>query len=302
MDSTFTANVTRCGFFGGGAHTGAPGTDPAAGKCPTGGFTTGQVKLGSWRAWTGAALPTIASSVIQSTEVPYLWPLYKPYNANSKGVVNATTGPVYLSDTLRGFITFYQSDSTKDVSIIDDLVYDQDPTSSTALCRNFLGIISGRNVLIADNALNRPRVDYAGTARWYGFPNLTLHAITMALNGTVGVEDYSLLGSNTLTTSNAPITSPATICGIGNSVSGGCINQTGGVIEQTITATYDTHNIGMRENRTVDPCQRTYARPPFFPATGRYVDSKYYEVSPTQVATPSQVRTFFQSLRGRVVP
>ncbi|HEY2851016.1 MAG TPA: pilus assembly PilX N-terminal domain-containing protein, partial [Gemmatimonadaceae bacterium] len=161
MDSTFTANVTRCGFFGGGAHTGAPGTDPAAGKCPTGGFTTGQVKLGSWRAWTGAALPTIASSVIQSTEVPYLWPLYKPYNANSKGVVNATTGPVYLSDTLRGFITFYQSDSTKDVSIIDDLVYDQDPTSSTALCRNFFGIISGRNVLIADNALNRPRVDYA---------------------------------------------------------------------------------------------------------------------------------------------
>lgn len=300
MDTTFTANVTRCAFFGGGAHTGSPGTSAVAGKCPTTG-TTGQVKLGSWRTWGGTALPTIPTSVIQPVEAPYLWPLFLPYNMNSKGVVNSTTGPVYVSDTLRGFITFYESTAGKDVVIIDDLVYDQDPTQATALCRNFLGIIAGQNVYTADNGLNMPRVDYAGTVRWYGFPNFTLHAVTMALNGTVGVEENAALNSNSLTTSNSPITSPATQCS-GNNVSGGCINQTGGVIEQTITATYDGNSIGMRENRTVDPCQKTNQRPPFFPATGRYLDNKYYEIDPTLVATPAQVRTFYQTLRGHVVP
>ena len=303
MDTTFTANVTRCAFFGGGNTTLSPGTSPNAGRCPyNSAGTNGQVKLGSWRPWAGAALPTIPTSVIQPVEAPYLWPLFVPYNMNTKGVINATTGPVYVSDTLRGYVTFYESNATKDIVIIDDLVYDQDPTASTALCRNFLGIIAGQNVLAADNGLNRPRADYAGTVRWFGFPNFTLHAVTMALNGTVGVEDWSALNSNSLTTSNAPITSPATTCGTGNNVSGGCINQTGGVIEQTITATYDGSSIGMRENRTVDPCQKTNSRPPFFPATGRYLDNKYYEIDPTLVATAAQVRTFFQSLRGHIVP
>ena len=157
--------LRRVAFFGGGAHTGSPGTSAVAGKCPTTG-TTGQVKLGSWRTWGGTALPTIPTSVIQPVEAPYLWPLFLPYNMNSKGVVNSTTGPVYVSDTLRGFITFYESTAGKDVVIIDDLVYDQDPTQATALCRNFLGIIAGQNVYTADNGLNMPRVDYAGTVRW----------------------------------------------------------------------------------------------------------------------------------------
>jgi hypothetical protein len=309
MDTTFTANVTRCLIIGGHYKTSSPhvaGDDTAtvAGKCPitaASGQATGQVKLGSWRAWAGTALPTIPTSVIQPVEAPYLWPLFLPYNMNAKGVVNSQ-GQVYVSDTLRGFITFYESTASKDVVIIDDLVYDQDPTQATALCRNFLGIIAAQNVLAADNGLNRPRVDYAGTVRWYGFPNFTLHAVTMALNGTVGVEDWSALNSSSLNTGNAPITSPATTCGTGNSVSGGCINQTGGVIEQTITATYDGSSIGMRENRTVDPCQKTNQRPPFFPATGRYLDNKYYEIDPTLVATPAQVRTFYMSLRGHIVP
>jgi hypothetical protein len=301
MDTTFTANVTRCVFFGGGARNNHNGIDAGAGKCPDSGANTGQVKLGSWRLWAGTALPTIPTSVIQPVEAPFLWPLFVPYNMNTKGVINATTGPVYLSDTLRGFVTFYESNASQDIVIIDDLVYDQDPTTATALCRNFLGIIAGQNVLAADNALNRPRGDFSGTIRWFGFPNFTLHAVTMALNGTVGVEDRVLLNSSSLNSGNSPVTSPSSTC-TGNNVSAGCINQTGGVIEQVITATYDGSNIGMRENRTVDPCQKTNSRPPFFPQTGRYLDNKYYEIDPTLVATAAQVRTFYQTLRGHTVP
>ena len=297
MDTTFTANVTRCIFFGGGAKVTDPGISTVAGKCPT--ASPSQVKLGSWRPWIGTALPAIASSVIQATEKGFLWPLWIPYNMNSKGVVNATTGPVYLSDTLRAYLTFYESNASQNVVIIDDLVYDQDPTISTALCRNFLGIIAGQHVLAADNGLNRPRPDASGTIRWFGFPNFTLHAVTMALNGTVGIED----GYNYPTTSpSGPTTSPATVCGAGNTTSGGCINQTGGVIEQVISPTFVGANTGMRENRTVDPCQRTNQRPPFFPATGRYLDNKYYEIDPTLVATWAQVKTFFGTLRGHTAP
>jgi hypothetical protein len=288
MDTTFTPRPMRCAYLGRGS----------TGKCGATGVNTGvvgQVALGTWRTWAGAALPAIPVSVIQANEVPYLWPLFLPYNMNSKGVINSTTGPVYLSDTLRGFITFYQSNATKDIVIIDDLVYDKDPTQASALCRNFLGIIAGQNILAANNGLNRPRGDPAGVVRWYGFPDFTLHAVTLALNGTVGVEDNASPGG--------PTTTPSTMCGAGNTTSGGCINQTGGVIEQVITATYSSGgNTGMRENRTVDPCQKTNSRPPFFPQTGRYLDNKYYEIDPTLVATPLQVVLFFASLRGKVVP
>jgi hypothetical protein len=285
QDSTFTAVVTRC----------AMNVYPVA----TGACAGNQVALGNWVAYGGTAVPTTGSTPhFQAAEQSYLWPLYKPYNLNSKGVINATTGPVYLSDTLRGNVTFYQSDSTKDVVFIDDLVYDQSPNNTSALCRNFLGIISARHVLLANNGLNRPRHDGNSKILWFGFPDFVLNAVTMSLTGTVGIED----GFNG-TSPGGPVTSPATTCGPGNTTSGGCINQTGGVIEQYISATFTSGgNTGLRENRTVDPCQLTNRRPPFFPQTGRYLDNKYYEIDPTNVASFAQVRAFYARLRGRSAP
>jgi hypothetical protein len=289
MDTTFTPHPMRCAYFGRGT----------TGRCTGAGGTGFQVALGSWRTWAGAALPAISTTVIQTNEVPYLWPLWMPYNMNSKGVINATTGPVYLSDTLRGNMTFYESDAAQNIVIIAPLVYDQVPTAATALCRNFLGIIAGQHVLAANDALQRPRpMPVTGTITWFGTPNFFLDAVTMALNGTVGIED----GYNWPTGSPGGPISPLVICAGMYTQSGGCINQIGGVIEQYISVTYLDNNTGYRENRSVDPCQLTNQRPPFFPATGRYLDNKYYEIDPTLVATPLQVATFFNSLRGRAVP
>jgi hypothetical protein len=282
QDTTFTPVVTRCALTG------------TAGLC-TGG---NQVKLGRWKPWAGPALPAVTAANFQAVEKNYLWPLYKPYNLNSKGVINALTGPVYLSDTLRGNVTFYQSDSTKDVIFIDDLLYDQSPTNTAYLCRNFLGVISARHVLIADNGLNRPRSDGNGTVRWFGFPDFVLHAVTMSLTGTVGIED-----GYDFRTPRGPATNPVTICGDSTNVtSGGCINQTGGVIEQYISPTYRGFNDGLRENRAVDPCQLTNRRPPFFPQTGRYLDNKYYEIDPVHVDSWATVVKFYAKLRGRSAP
>ncbi len=286
QDTTFTATVTRC----------AINVYPT-----TSGLCAGnQVALGNWKTFGGTQIASVSATLFQAVEMPYLWPLFKPWNLNSKGVVNATTGPVYLSDTLRGNITFYQSDSTKDVVFIDDLVYDQNPNNTTALCRNFLGIISAGNVLLANNGLNRPRYDGNNVVRWFGFPDFILHAVTMSLTGTVGIED----GYNYPTTSpGGPATNPVTVCGAAaNVTSGGCINQTGGVIEQYISPTYTGSNDGLRENRTVDPCQLTNRRPPFFPQTGRYLDNKYYEIDPVNVDSWTQVKAFYARLRGRSAP
>jgi hypothetical protein len=296
QDSTFTAVVTRCAI-----NITSAGVPTTAGLC-----AGGQVALGNWIAYAGTQVPTTASTPrFQAAEKPYLWPLFKPYNLNSKGVINATTGPVYLSDTLRGNITFYQSDSTKDVVIIDDLVYDQSPTNTAYICRNFLGIISARHVLMANDGLNRPRSDGNGVIRWFGFPDFTLHAVTMSLTGTVGIEDgfkwatFPPLGPNTV--NNVAAGTVVTECGTGNNTSGGCINQTGGVIEQFISVTFSGSN-GLRENRTVDPCQLTNRRPPFFPQTGRYLDNKYYEIDPINVDSWTQVKAFYARLRGRSAP
>ena len=284
MDSTFTATPMRCAWLG--PHQ--------TGRCTQANGTGFQIPLGAWRTYAGAALPTIAAGVLQAVEKPYLWPLWIPYNMNSKGVVNSTTSPVYVSDTLRGYVTFYESDATKDVDVIAPLVYDQVPNASTALCRNFLGIIAGQNVLASNNALQRPRVLPAGgAAQWIGTPNFQLDAVAMALNGTVGIED----GYNYPTTVPGGPASPIAVCNAFTQ-SGGCINQIGGVIEQYISDTYNDASTGYRENRTVDPCQKTNQRPPFFPATGRYLDNKYYEIDPTLVDSWPKVKLFFESLRG----
>ena len=50
------------------------------------------------------------------------------------------------------------------------------------------------------------------------------------------------------------------------------------------------------------PCQLTNKRPSFFPATMNYQDNKYYEIDPTNVASWTQVKAYYQRLRGRIIP
>jgi hypothetical protein len=246
------------------------------------------VALGTWRqAPSAIQLPSLAAAVRQDDERIYLFPITKPYNLNSKGVIHFTAGPIFTSGRLRGYVTLYV---LGDVGFLDDLTYDQDP--SAALCRNFLGIIARDDIMIADNAMNRPKYGNTSVGFMLGTPHFTLHGVTMSLTGTVGVENYA---------GNVQ-TSPSIQCGAGNNTSGGCINQTGGVIEQNISATFAGSGTGLRENRSVDPCQLTNRRPPFFPSTGRFLDNKYYEIDPVTIETPAQIRALYQSLRGGATP
>lgn len=279
QDTTFTPNPRTC----------VVNQSNATGRC-----TGPAVALGAWRAAdTGIRPPSLAAAPRQEVERPYLHGLAKPVNLESRGVIHATAGPLWVSGTLRGTVTLYVLGT---VVFIDDLRYDRDPTAPDALCRNFLGIIARDNVMVADNALNRPRVlatpaTTAGNTLFLAPDrDFFLDAITMSLTGTVGVENYA--GSTR--------TNPASMCPktSTNATSGGCLNQSGGVIQQSISATFAGNGTGLRENRTVDPCQLTNRKPPFFPSTNRFLENKYYEIDPTLLPDAAAIEAFFARLRG----
>jgi hypothetical protein len=275
QDTTFTANVRRCEYHDDGLCDAA------------------QVRLGNWRTFGGTSTVP-ALTAIQDAERTFLWPLSTTYNAASRGVIAATAGPLYVSDTLRGFATLYVGGVA---SIINDIVYDRDPTASDALCRNFLGIVTANGIRVANNALNHPRPDQAGTFRFLGTPHLNLNAVVLTLTSSFTLED---------STATQALSTP--IACNGTNTSGGCINITGGVAAKIYRNPYSpgTANSGMIFNRTADPCQSqaTNRRPPFFPLTGKYMDYKGYEADPRTTSTWTMIKTYLARLRGnnRAVP
>ena len=258
---------------------------------------TDSTKYGYWQQWSGDPSPVITA--LNGTNGKWqgwkahaktLWPLYRTLNPNSKGVIHVH-GPVVLSGILRGRITLYAATTGSQIGQVgygDDLVYAQDPASVT--CANLLGVISDDDQMILDNAINSPQraAGGSGTYRWTdGDDNgmttshdFVLHGVTMSRLGTVGVENFS--------------SHPEYIGPCNAAISGrGCIRQAGGVIEETISATYNNAGAGFGENRSVDVCLNTMS-PPYFPTTGRYSDNRFYEIDPARY----NITTLFQSLQG----
>jgi len=261
---------------------------------------TDSTQYGFWQKWSGAQAPVVAA--VNGTagtnyrqwinHVATLWPLHRSLNPNTKGVIHVH-GPVVMSGILRGSVTVYAANTGTQVGQVgyaDDLVYAQDPASVT--CANLLGVISDDDQLILDNAINSPQRAGNGSGgygyRWTdGDDNgmstshdFVLHGVTMSRLGTVGVENYN---------QHAESLGPCNAANSGR----GCIRQAGGVIEQTITATYNGAGAGYGENRSVDICLNTQS-PPYFPTTGRYIDNRFYEIDPARY----NITTLFQSMQG----
>jgi|GEM_PF-843062 len=296
QDTTFTPNASRCYIRG------------TAGQCHDDGFSNqGLQRVGSWRAFGGTSTASPPASVLQSVETPYLWPVSTSYNAASRGVIYASgTTPLFVSDTVRGYVTLYARGR---IVLVDDLVYDRDPTDSAALCRNMLGIIADTSIKVANTPTNFPRRLPSSTASYVslGTTNFNLHGFALALStqtstasssairahGTVAVEDSSSNGVGGLS------------C-FGTSTSGGCWFHTGGAAMKVFHQSSGAAGTGLLRSVTVDPCMEPQPnrRPPFFPLTGRYVDYKWSEVDPRVADTWGEVKNYFSRLRGngRKVP
>lgn len=270
-------NLRAANLFGTSAYTQAlalggssPSTDPswiAVAKAIGGSDTTFDAGVsgtgkGYWVRYPGTVNSTLATMF--GNEAFYLFPLYRGLNPGTKGVIYVK-GTVGLSGKLRGRVTVY---ATGNVGILQDTKYVTDPALN--LCSDILGVISGNNIMVADNAVQTPlSISGTGYRNMDATKDVFIDGVLMALNTAFGAEAY-------YTGPNA--SSPGNGCE-GTPNGRGCLYLTGGVIQEARGPVGLSSGEGFAKRYSYDACA-LFNPPPYFPTTGRYTDNRYYELDP----------------------
>lgn len=224
---------------------------------------------GYWVARTSGSVP---ASVAARADGAYLWPLSPAYNANFRGVIFAE-GKVAVSGTVRGRLTLA---SRAIMVIAHDLRQATSPAVATGTCTaddDIIGLFSGSYAMYSDNTLATPqrRMNDAGNA-WNarkefdpsaGRPDMTIHASILALKS-VAAENSAAPGGG------QPY------------VDRGTTRLIGGTIESRTgqTGTMSGSNLhGYHDDLSFNRCALKYP-PPYFPTTGRWTRTQFYEVNP----------------------
>jgi hypothetical protein len=258
------------------------GTDPrrAAGTLYTaaeinkGGTDTTFTPIGVYGRWTqyaGAVAPPADTSFRNNRKWDglFLHPIDRKYNSTSRGVIYVD-GNVGVSGTLNGRVTLY---SLGTVVLLDDIRYANDPVRG--VCRDILGIIAARDVVIADNAINTPPSVVPGnkTPQYYSLDDtkdMYIHAVMMALKSSFRVEAYNLGPTD--------VNDCATATAVVNN-GRGCIYLSGGIIQLARGAVGTSGGTGYTKRYSYDRCA-VVNPPPYFPTTGRFQDNRYIELDP----------------------
>ncbi|MCC7053732.1 MAG: hypothetical protein IT355_10730 [Gemmatimonadaceae bacterium] len=221
---------------------------------------------GTWRLYGGAVDPRLLLRA--PNQAAYLFPLHRSVNPGARGVINVS-GTVGLSGLLVGRVTLH---TTGTAVVLDDLRYGTNP-ATTGRCVDVLGILSDKDVVVADNMLNNQTDADVTAATSFRLlddsKDLTLHSVVMAMDMSFRVQNHD----------EGQVT--------GNPCNGtergrGCLALLGGLIQEargavgTFTATNGT---GFIKQYTYDRCANLRP-PPYFPTTGRYLDNRYMEIDP----------------------
>ena len=246
-----TSNTRRC-YLGGADELNATPSSSDGVFEPSDTFGPG-----AWDLYPGSVHPSVAGE----TDGAYLFPIDRTLNPAFRGVI-FVDGKVVVSGTVRGRLTLAATDN---IIIGDDLVYNTDPGSGT--CEDMLGLFSGRQVTVADNTVNAPRIA-PGTSAYYSYDDTTdefIHASILALDQFTAQN----WGSGA-TTAEACNSTPW---------GRGCLHVTGGLIQDT-RGYVRGGGTGYIKSYSHDTCAFT-APPPYFPSTGHFFRGRYYEVDPT---------------------
>ncbi len=220
---------------------------------------TGAVSV-KWLAARGDKSVAGATGVSNIGDVKYLFPLDRLYNTNAKGVIHFS-GNVGVSGTLNGRVTLYSNGS---IVLVDDLRYANDPV--TGVCRDILGLIADKDIVISDNALLKPQDPGSGYQNMDETKDVDIHAVMMALGNSFRVQNYNA--------------GPTAVNNCGTTVNGrGCINLSGGLIQNIRGAVGQSNGNGFAKRYTYDHCA-VINPPPYFPTTGRFQDNRYLELDP----------------------
>ncbi|MCA9737402.1 MAG: hypothetical protein R3E98_05260 [Gemmatimonadota bacterium] len=250
VDDSLETSRRRC-YLGGDPALNGGTFSPTIGAVPHG---------GAWQPWPGSIDPAVSAARPQ--DAAYLWPLSRQLNPNFKGVI-FVDGKVGISGVVRGRITIAATD---DINIVDDLTYATDPGLGT--CNDIVGIFSGDDIRVSDNAINQPLEPVQSSD-----PHLTyddtkdefIHGVVLALD-IFTVEDYA---------SGSGSAEPCEATSWGR----GCLYLTGGIIQNTRGAVGTSAGTGYLKRYSYDPCAASEP-PPYFPTTGHFVRSQYYEIDP----------------------
>lgn len=225
------------------------------------------VEGGTWDQFPGTVHATLAAR----QDGPFLFPLDRRFNPGYRGVVYVD-GKVVVSGRVRGRLTLA---ATGNIIIADDLRYQTDPGGGS--CTDVLGLYSGGRIYIADNMLNTPQSPGSSFYTYDETRDEYIHASMLAMDQIL-VEDHDL----------GPTTQEP--CGM-MSWGRGCLFITGGLIQSTRGPVGTTSGTGYVKRYTHDVCA-AQSPPPYFPTTGHFWPSRYYEVDPTGF----DVGAYFRSL------
>ncbi|CAN5510979.1 hypothetical protein BH09GEM1_BH09GEM1_16620 [soil metagenome] len=214
---------------------------------------------GAWKKYTDTPNATITGK--RPNESKYLWPIDRGFNTNAKGVIHFS-GNVGLSGTLNGRITLYSNGT---IVLLDDLRYANDPVKG--VCRDILGMIADKDVVIADNSLNTPQLIASNTySALDDTQDFTIHGVMMALGSSFRVQNYD--------------SGPTNVNGCDLVKNGrGCIYLSGGIIQQARGPVGRSDGTGFSKRYSYDRCAIVNP-PPYFPTTGRFQDNRYLELDP----------------------
>lgn len=262
---------------------------------------------GRWirrRQGAHSSVTPVRRTIASGGDAEYWIPLGK--NPNFKGVIYVT-GDVAISGRLRGRVTVV---STGLINLQDDFTYWTPPGTNCSETGDIFGALAVQGIVTQDNNLQTPfRVGgtYVGgfddtpADESYHMFLLTLTNFGSDMPSTVsGGGTHNSPGYDGPTGSaNAIPSSAGETCG---GARAGCIRISGGISYANMDwagfLSYGNGNgFGWASGHTYDPCGATNP-PPYFPTTGRYLKSRYYEIDPVWL-NQTGVAQYFKELQSR---
>lgn len=227
---------------------------------------------GDWLPRTRGSVP---AAVATRDDGAYLWPLSALYNPEFRGVIYAD-GKVAVSGVVNGRVTLVGGDQ---VVIAHELRQATNPGVTTGNCKaddDIIGVVSAGYIIYGNNTLNTPqqrRTDDGSDWAWprKDFdpsprrPDLTVHASLLALK------------SNVAEGASPPSGLPAS-----RWVLAGTLRIIGGAVEDRLgqTGTMSGTSLhGYHDDMSFNRCALPFP-PPYYPTTGRWSKSQFYEINP----------------------